>query len=363
MKEKINNLELSSTLFLLMFSCTLGIAPYITINLASIDAYFGVIFGFFIGLIPLFIFIYIFNYEIDKPLHIKTKIIFGNLLGTIINIIIILIYFILAITTLFNISNFIISQYLTDTPIILVAAIFSLTVYHAINKGIIPICKTSLIYVIIILVLFILGIIGLVPEIKLENLKPLLTEGIKNPLISGIVYSLILTTPINSILLIPKNNIENNKKTTKYIIITYLIVAIMIILISIITSSCLGRYLLKTYQYPVYITLKKISIFGFIDRIENFLSIQWILSSFILLSLTSYYIKSNINKTNNKLINLFITTIITITPIKIFKNNTTFNNYLNNIYPYILIINIILFIIIFIFLCIKKKKQHKIIIQ
>ena len=86
MKEKINNIEFSSTLFLILFSCTLGIAPYITIKIAGIDSYIGSIIGSIIGLIPLFIFIYIFNYEIDKPIYQKTKIIFGNTLGTIINI-------------------------------------------------------------------------------------------------------------------------------------------------------------------------------------------------------------------------------------------------------------------------------------
>ena len=42
MKEKINNIEFSSTLFLILFSCTLGIAPYITIKIAGIDSYIGV---------------------------------------------------------------------------------------------------------------------------------------------------------------------------------------------------------------------------------------------------------------------------------------------------------------------------------
>ena len=37
MKEKINNIEFSSTLFLILFSCTLCIAPYITIKIAGID--------------------------------------------------------------------------------------------------------------------------------------------------------------------------------------------------------------------------------------------------------------------------------------------------------------------------------------
>ena len=352
MKEKINNIEFSSTLFLILFSCTLGIAPYITIKIAGIDSYIGSIIGSIIGLIPLFIFIYIFNYEIDKPIYQKTKIIFGNTLGTIINIFLTILYFILAITILFNTSNFIISQYLTDTPIKLVIIILSLTAYHTSNKGVTTISKISFI-------LFIMATIGLIPEIELDNLKPVLEYGIKNPIIAGMTYSLVLTIPISSLLIIPKKEIENYYKTTKYIIITYLVTTIMIIFMSLVACACLGRYLISMYQYPVYITLKKISIFGFIDRIENFLSIEWILSTFVAFTLPIINIQSNINKKNNKIINLIIIIIIITTTMILFKSNTSFNHYLDSIYPYILLIILIIYIIIFITIIIKKGIKKK----
>lgn len=359
MKEKINNIEFSSTLFLILFSCTLGIAPYITIKIAGIDSYIGSIIGSIIGLIPLFIFIYIFNYEIDKPIYQKTKIIFGNTLGTIINIFLTILYFILAITILFNTSNFIISQYLTDTPIILVIIILSLTACHTSNKGITTISKISLIYTLIIIILFIIATIGLIPEIELDNLKPVLEYGIKNPIIAGMTYSLVLTIPISGLLIIPKKEIENYYKTTKYIIITYLVTIIMIIFMSLVACACLGRYLISMYQYPVYVTLKKISIFGFIDRIENFLSIEWILSTFVTFTLPIINIQSNINKKNNKIINLIIIIIIIIATMLLFKNNTSFNHYLDSIYPYILLIILIIYIIIFITIIIKKGIKKK----
>ena len=367
MKEKINNLDISSILFLQLFSCSLGIAPYITIKITGIDAYISIIIGTIIGIIPILILIYIFNYEIDKPIHIKTKIIYGKTLGTIINIILTIIYIILTLTMLFNTSNFIISQYLTNTSITLVTLILGITIYHTVSKGITTISKISIIYTIIILSLLILGIIGIIPEIKPDNLKPILENGIKPPFLAALVYTLLLTSPAYSFLIIPKSIIENNKKTKKYLLITYIITSITIFLICIISSSCLGRYLIKIYQYPVYITLKKISIFSFIDRIENFLSLQWILSSFISLTIYIYNKKENINKKNNHLLNLILIITIILISTKIFKNNTNFNHYLDNIYPYILIIQLIIYTIISITIFIKKsiknKKTNIIIIQ
>ena len=61
MKEKITNLELTSTMFLLLFSCSLGLAPYITIKIAGIDAYIGVMIGTLLGIIPLLLLLYLFH--------------------------------------------------------------------------------------------------------------------------------------------------------------------------------------------------------------------------------------------------------------------------------------------------------------
>ena len=85
MKIKITNIEISSTMFLLIFSCTLGLAPFISIKISGIDSYFSVLFGSILGLIPLCIILYLFNYQIDKPINEKNKIIFGKTVGTIIN--------------------------------------------------------------------------------------------------------------------------------------------------------------------------------------------------------------------------------------------------------------------------------------
>lgn len=357
MKTKINNIEISSILFLLIFSCTLGLAPFISIRLSGIDSYISVLIGSLLGIIPLCIILYLFNYQIDKPINEKTKIIFGKVLGTIINFLTIPSLFILGITYLFNISNFVISQYLTNTPLILIIIVVSLTSLFITNKGIKTITRTSLIYSIIILIVFLIAVLGLFNEIKPDNLKPILEFGLKKPIIAGLINTLSFTSPIYMILYIPKKEIENNAKTTKYFILVYLLSTIVIFSIALVTSSILGKYLLQTYQYPVYITLKRISLFNFIDRIENFLSFQWILSGITVISITIYSISNNIKNNNNKIINILITISMILLSYLIFKNNTSFNEYLYTIYPYLLIPLFIIYIIIFIGVIIIKKNK------
>ncbi len=217
MKEKINSIQLASIFTLLIFSSSIGISLYTTIKIASIDSYISVFLGGLLGIIPLLLVLYIFNYDIDKPIYEKNKTIFGHFLGNIINIIILLLYLIVAATILFNTSNFIVSQYLSDTPLILIMIILMLIILYTINKGIETISRTSAIFVIITLFFFLFGICGTLSEIKIENLKPFLEFGIEKPLIGSFVNMLMSTAPIYTILIIPKNNLCDNKKTAKSI--------------------------------------------------------------------------------------------------------------------------------------------------
>lgn len=51
-----------------------------------------------------------------------------------------------------------------------------------------------------------------------------------------------------------------------------------------------GINLSSIYQYPFYMVLQNVRLLGFIDRIENFISIKYFLSVFIVLSCIVYYL-------------------------------------------------------------------------
>lgn len=361
MKEKINSLQFTNTYILCLVSSSIGLSLYTTIQIAGLDSYIGTLCGIFLGLIPLFLFLYIFNYEKDLPLYEKTVYIFGKIIGNIINIIITLLYLVIAITVLFNLSNFIVSQYLSDTPLLLVMATLIFVVYHIINKGIETITRVSSIFVVIVLALFLFSFIYLFQEFQLDNLKPFLEFGLKNPIFGGFINMLIALAPMYTMLIIPKNNLVDKEKVTKFIWIGYFLSGLIVFLVSFLSNGTLGKYLIELYQYPGYLSLKKISLFNFIDRIENFISLHWILSSFINLAMITYFIKTNIKrKENSKILNFLICIIIVGTSYKVFNNNTTFNNYTYKTYPYFLgalmLIFLIITISIFIKKCIKKKK-------
>lgn len=335
MKEKINSLQFVNTYILCIISASIGLSLFTTIKLAGHDSYIGTLTGIFMGLVPLLFFLYIHNYKKDLPLYEKTIYIFGKIIGNIINILITLLYIVIAITVLFNLGNFIVSQYLADTPLLLVLSVFMIVVYHILNKGIETITRVSSISIVIVLFLFLFSFIYLSQEFQLDNLKPILEHGLKNPVLGGFINMLIALSPMYTLLIIPKNNIVDKEKTTKYICLGYLISGFIVFSVSILSNGILGRYLIELYQYPGYTSLKKISLFGFIDRIENFISFHWILCSFTNLAMILYFIKTNIKrKGNSEILNLLICTLVVGLSYKIFNNNTMFNNYSYKIYPY-----------------------------
>lgn len=354
--QKINAFQYAILIIFPILSIFNGIGFHNIIKISKRDCYFSIIFSYFIGLIILAMIIYISNYEKDKNIHEKINIIFGNCIGNIINMVINIIIFIISIITIYGICNFVTSQFLSETPVIIIGIMIGIVLVYNVTKKIEVITRANIIFLAIILTLSIISFISLIPQIDKSNLKPILENGITSPLKGSIYLTLTNIVPTLAILTIPKNNVINHSKINKYLFISYTLSYIIILLISIKTLSILGLNLTNLYEYPEYIVLKRISLFNFFDKIENIIFIKWILTSFSTLSLLIYYLSNSIKtKKNNNIMPFLITTIIILISTYYFKNNTLFTNFIETKYPYINLILLIIFIFITITISLKKR--------
>ena len=108
--------------------------------------------------------------------------------------------------------------------------------------------------------------------------------------------------------------------------------------------------------------LKKIKLFGFLERIENIVSMSCITESYIYITLLIYTISKNIPRKNNKTFkytNIIIGLLLIIMSNYIFDNITSFNNYTENIFIYIISLLIIPYIIITIKIYTKNRRKNK----
>jgi hypothetical protein len=212
--------------------------------------------------------------------------------------------------------------------------------------------------------LYTINITALLQHINFSNFLPLLKENTKNIFPTSLKIASINYLPLLTILIIPKDKLTIPKKYNKTLIMSYIIGAIISFGLVITTFGVLGIDLVNTFEYSEYIVLRKIKLLGFLERIENIISLQWIIGSFVYLTIIVYTISKSIptkSIKSHKIINLIIGSILIILTTIIFKNNTIFDNYIKTIFPYIMsgLILIYLLVIIKIFLEKHTKLIHK----
>lgn len=356
--KKISNLEISSLLIIITVTMCLGININILQENTDVNGWISLVISHVIGFIPLLIYLYISSYKPTLPINEKINSLFGKY-GIFLNILISIIFLIIGITLLCNLNNFIISQLLYRTPHIVIASpIIILAIYH-ISKGINSISRVSLIFLTINIILSSIGFMSLFEKIELENFMPFLQTNTSSIIPSAIKLTCINSLPIIMLSCIPKENTYNPKKYNKCIIISYIIGCIISLSIIIQTYGILGINLVKLFEYPEYIVYKKIILLGFLERVENVISSQWIMGSYIYIVLIIYFTSNNIKPKiikNNTILCVLIGLVILISSITIFKNSTILHTYIKDIFPYICMTLILFYIIIPIKIFITKKR-------
>ena len=363
MNKKITVLEMCSLTWQLMLSSGIGIVAYVAFFSVKQDAWIAIILSGIIGLIPLLIYLYLMNYKKELNFFSLNEYLFGKKLGKIINTIIVVVVTLCVIIYFFNLTNFISSQYLNKTSNILIIMVLIIPVIYLLLQDLKVIGRTTFILFLFSLLLLFFSIFGLLGQVDLNNIKPIMEHSFTNifvtasKLICYMVFQLIL------LLSVPKNEILNNKNFNTSILKTYIFVYIIMTILFFIVISVLGSNLALIYQYPEFHVLKRISIGGFIERVESTLSLRWIFYMFTIVVFGLYFIKNYISVTFNiqsdskiKIIITFISFIILIISNWIFKNNTEGNYVLLNILPMVLY-STIFFIIIIMLIRTKTKKN------
>ena len=308
--NKINVLEYGIMIFCIMNSSVLLCMNfYLKIG---VDAYLVPVIGTIIGFIPLLLFIKILNYNTSLNIYEKIDKIF-NKFGILINILLSILVYILAIIIFKNLIKYIEIGYLYNTNTLLISIIFSISIIYTCTKSINVLFRLTNILFYITIILFIISTLGLINELNLKNLLPFLEYGISKPLSQSLTYISYTILPLFIMLMIPKNDIYRNNKLNKYIIIFYLLASISTIIITIFTISILGIDLSKLYEFPEFIILGRISTTGFFQRFESILGTQWIFTTFIMLCMCFMYIKNNYKHLFNKKEDLFIIILIIAT--------------------------------------------------
>jgi len=341
-----------------------GIAIHSITSLARQDGWISIIISFIIGIIPMILFNALLNIEptLSFP-QLVTKYC-GKVLGKIINIILILSVISHAGIVLWNLSNFINSQFLFKTPVLVIAILFMIPVVYTVSKGLKTIGRTSMVLFLMSLVIYVITFLSLISEIELSNIFPILENGI-NPVLDGslvqLSYSVLAIFPL---LIVPKNNITENKNLTKSLFKFYIFNFVTMFIVMFLIIAIFGAPLANLYQYPEFNILKTVNIADFFQRVESVLAFQWLFDLAIGLIVFVYYIKKatqetfNLKNKFNKILILIMSIIVIYLSVTVFKNNTIAYEFLGQTYKYIRLV--ILFFIPLLIYVIAKIRKNKV---
>ncbi len=364
-KNFLQTFQISCLIYFLARCCLLGISLSQMFTNVHQDAWLSVFIAFIIGLVLLLIYLYLINYKLEYNIIKLNTYIFGTIIGTIINIFICLCIFIYAICIFWNFTNFITTQYLSNTPLIAIGGLLSIPLFYILIKDIETITKTAIIVFFISILIYSLSLFGLFNEIDLNNIMPILENGI-NPVIKNSIYSLCFNVgPIFLITIVPKSYFKKEQKFNMPIIFMYIFNALFVCYGVFTVLAVLGPNLSILYEYAEVQVLKRVVIFGFVDRIESIISLRWIFDIFITLTMTLYFILIFIKETfkikKQKIIDITVFILIILLNIIncfAFKNKLVFNNFISKVLlPLCLISFIIIPLILFVICLIKKSKD------
>lgn len=351
---KVTNSEYACLSSFLIRSLFFGPAIYSILHFALQDGWISIIVSFILSFIPLIIYYKLLNCNPnDNIVSLNNKL---GLIGKIINTILTAFVIFHASLILWNLTNFIYSQFLFQTPLIVIAIIISFGIFYISIKNLTTIARTGTAFFIISTILYFIAALSLIGKCDLNGLKPIFNSGI-TPILKGSFSSLGLNIfPLFIILIIPKNNIKNNDKIISSFFKVYIFRYLCMLSVLVICVAILGIELTNLYQYPEYHILKTINIANFFQRVESVLSVQWIFDAVMSIALCLYYVKESITKTFNlknkfNLINIICIISILIIANYIFTSNTVAETFYKNIYSFLtsiffLIIPLIILIII-----------------
>lgn len=362
--NKISTFQFGSMVFFISGAQILNGGVNAIIRTAGVDAWITLILAAVFQVIPLFIFAFIADYRPDLNILEKNKVIYGKIIGNIINVIIVLTAFGTATFSMWTVNNFVIIKYLFRTPSILIATLMMLPILYGLYKGVEAIFRTNEIAFFINLLITIIIVVAMSNYVKIDNIKPILANGIM-PVIKSTILPLSYSFfPLSLILIIKKNNLVDPTKYKRNLFvfsilgILYFAAAIFIILTSI------GPYLASNYTYPEYYDLKEINFIGFLENVENFLSAHWFMFFGCNIVMCLYFIQEYLTSTfkniKQKKVNIFlllVAILIIIGSKYLFESMTISFYFMRFIYKYIAAVLFGFYLITAIVIKIKKRTE------
>lgn len=289
-KGRISALQMSLLIYVQIISTAVLYVPGITFQDAKQDMWLSPIWGSLSGFFVVFI-VYQLNklYPNETPVQYIQHIL-GRIPGKVIGILYLFFFLISCGNTLRQYGDFIVGAFLQQTPLLMVMGSLALASAFTVRIGLEILARLSDIFVPIIFLLWLVIVLLLLPELEVENMFPILEDGIE-PSLRGSV------TPLtwNSLFFLTSSLfpfLADRTQGKKWGMYSVIAVMVTLVLTNLSTLLLFGD-ITGSFLYPVMSAARYISYADFFENLEALVMAIWIGGTFVKLGLYHYVLVLN----------------------------------------------------------------------
>ncbi len=264
------------------------IIPNMVASIAGRDSWLSVIIATVAGLSVVWINTYLTGSYPDKTFVEISQQLMGKWLGGFVSLTLIIIELLAGTDVIWYVGDFFTTTYMTGASNYTVNVLFIAVLAIALLYGLETIARAREVLFILILTLYITVAIFLIPKYKIENIFPIMENGVAPtvkgifPLLNNAVFPLIC---LNMFL---AKNIKNIKAAKKSIFKGYLLGMFEIFIGMTVCILVVGANITADLRYSLFAVTKEIDVGTVFSRIEAFIVIVWLVVSFFAATIYIY---------------------------------------------------------------------------
>ncbi|MCT4595254.1 MAG: endospore germination permease [Anaeromicrobium sp.] len=251
---------------------------------AGRDSWLATILGTIISFPALMIYAKILATFPKEDLFSILEVVFGKFLGKCISILYTWFAFHLGVLVLRNFGEFASTVSLLKTPMMATIIILNLLCIWAVISGIEILGRWVQVTFIMLIVLIIVTIFFLIPDMDINRIQPILSDGIK-PVLKGAFSVFTFPFAETIIFCLVFSSLKDSKSSYRVYTWGLVIGGFMVISTAFTGILVLGENNYKELFFPYYSAVSRINIGNFIQRSEIVVSIAFLVGGFIKISI------------------------------------------------------------------------------
>ncbi|TKI71973.1 spore gernimation protein [Lysinibacillus mangiferihumi] len=244
------------------------------------DAWISSILAVLISLVIVKIFIATGNISSNMSLVEINRKVLGVWIGNVVSLTFVFFTFMTAGELLYFVSDFMNTSIMHDMSAYSFSILFGLIIILGCSLGLETFSRSAEILFPLFFIFFILFIFLISPQIRIEDIQPVLEDGPKPILYGVLLFISFFSLPMVSLLMIFPVSLRDKKEARKGFYIGTIVGGVVLIIIVTLCILVLNPNNTAHSRYPGYDLAKLITIGNFIERIEVIMAFMWIVTIF-----------------------------------------------------------------------------------